>query len=152
MIVCHQVQERKMQSPSWRMESHVTVQQLHRKDLGDLVHNKLRLCSAFLWRWWPTTYSTALAREPLTEQESNSSLLFGTPEAASWVQCLVLGHQDKKQDKILKKDHQRATTMVRRPKHTLYKRKLKEFGLFSMEKRKSRENLITDLLLLNRGL
>lgn len=31
--------------------------------------------------------------------------------------------------------------MVRRLKHTLYKQKVKEFGLFSMEKRPSRKDV-----------
>lgn len=31
--------------------------------------------------------------------------------------------------------------MVRRLKHTLYKQKVKEFGLFSMEKRPCREDV-----------
>ena len=58
-----------------------------------------------------------------------------------------MGHQDKRHDKILKQGHQRDTKIVRRLKDTLYK-KLKEFGLFSTEKRRSREDLIADFYFL----
>lgn len=50
---------------------------------------------------------------------------------------------------ISKQDHQRTTRMARRLKHTLlYNKQLKEFGLFSMEKRRSREDVITNFYFL----
>lgn len=49
---------------------------------------------------------------------------------------------------ILKQDHQRTTKIARRLKHTLYKKQLKEFGLFSMEKRRSSEDVIANFYFL----
>lgn len=63
---------------------------------------------------------------------------------------MVLGHQDKKDKKILKQDQPKVTKMVRRSKYMLFKKQLKVFGLFSMEKGRSREDLNADLYSLMR--
>lgn len=88
---------RKKNWKSWMSQSSTKENEAPpQKGPMSVADKRLWISRAFFLWWWPTMHLVAMPKELSIGHRSNYSPLFGTPEAASQVHPLILGHQNKR--------------------------------------------------------